>query len=91
MKDAFDLWWEWAQKPHESMLMISGDIHYPVMELSPEDRHDREKVNEASDFLGIDAQHLNRIGRRTVVCMRSPTRGRARRSRLKIHSLRLVK
>jgi hypothetical protein len=50
MKDAFDLWWEWAQKPHESMLMISGDIHYPVMELSPEDRHDREKGQRSFRF-----------------------------------------
>jgi hypothetical protein len=32
-KDAFDLWWEWATKPHESMLSIDGDIHYPIMEL----------------------------------------------------------
>jgi hypothetical protein len=47
MKDAFDLWWEWAQKPHESLLMIDADIHNPIMELSPEDRRDREKVNEA--------------------------------------------
>jgi hypothetical protein len=47
MKDAFDLWWEWAQKPHESLMMIDADIHYAVMELSPEDRRDREKVNEA--------------------------------------------
>ena len=47
MKDAFDLWWEWANKPVESSQTISGDIHYPVMELSPEDRHDRAKVNEA--------------------------------------------
>jgi hypothetical protein len=46
-KDAFDLWWEWATKPHESMLSIDGDIHYPIMELSPEDRRDRKKVNEA--------------------------------------------
>jgi hypothetical protein len=46
-KDAFDLWWERAQKPHESMLMIDADIHNPIMELSPEDRRDREKVNEA--------------------------------------------
>jgi hypothetical protein len=34
-------------KPHESMLSIDGDIHYPIMELSPEDRRDRAKVNEA--------------------------------------------
>jgi hypothetical protein len=46
-KDAFDLWREWAQKPHESLLMIDADIHYPIMELSPEDRRDREKVNDA--------------------------------------------
>jgi hypothetical protein len=24
MKDAFDLWWEWAQKPHKSFLMIDA-------------------------------------------------------------------
>ena len=47
MKDAFDLWWEWATKTPESMLMIDGDIHYAVTELSPEDRRDRDKVNEA--------------------------------------------
>ena len=47
MKDAFDLWWEWANKMPESMLMIDGDIHYAVTELSPEDRRDRDKVNEA--------------------------------------------
>jgi hypothetical protein len=46
-KDAFDLRWEWAQKPHESMLSIVGDIHRPIMKLSPEDRRNREKVNEA--------------------------------------------
>jgi hypothetical protein len=47
MKDAFDLWWEWAQKPHETSLMIDADIQLPIMELSSEDRRDREKVNEA--------------------------------------------
>ena len=47
MKDAFELWWEWAQKPHESFLMIDADIHRPIMELSPEDRRDRAKVNPA--------------------------------------------
>ena len=47
MKDAFDLWWEWVTKTPESMLMIDGDIHYAITELSPEDRRDREKVNEA--------------------------------------------
>jgi hypothetical protein len=46
-KDAFDQWWEWAEKPVESMLMIPAEIHFPVMALSPEDRRDREKVNAA--------------------------------------------
>jgi hypothetical protein len=46
-KETFDRWWEWAEKPHESLLMIDADIHRPIMELSPEDRRDREKVNEA--------------------------------------------
>jgi hypothetical protein len=27
--------------------MIDADIHNPIMDLSPEDRRDREKVNEA--------------------------------------------
>jgi hypothetical protein len=27
--------------------MIDVDIHHPVIDLSPEDRRDREKVNEA--------------------------------------------
>jgi hypothetical protein len=47
MKDAFDLWWEWAEKPPESMLMIAAELHDAVMALSPEDRRDRAKVNEA--------------------------------------------
>jgi hypothetical protein len=44
-KKPFDLWWQWAEKPHESLLMIDADIHN--LDLSPEDRRDREKVNEA--------------------------------------------
>ncbi len=46
-KDAFDRWWEWAEKPLNSMLTIDGDIHYPVTELSPEDQRNRDKNNEA--------------------------------------------
>jgi len=42
-KDPFDLWWEWAQKPHESFLMIDADIHRPIMELSPEDRREGQR------------------------------------------------
>ncbi len=47
MKDAFDRWWEWAEKPLDSLLMIPADIHEAVMALAPEDRRDRAKVNEA--------------------------------------------
>jgi len=47
MKDAFDQWWEWANKPFSDMATIPAEIHQPVMALPPEDRHDRGKVNEA--------------------------------------------
>ncbi len=47
MNDAFDLWWEWAEKDPASRLSISADIHGPVTQLSPDDRRDRAKVNEA--------------------------------------------
>jgi hypothetical protein len=46
-KDAFDRWWEWAEKPVGSYVTVPADIHNAVMELSSEDRLDREKVNEA--------------------------------------------
>ena len=52
-KEPFDLWWEWAEKPHESLLMIDADIHRPIMELSPKS----------------EVQYLSRIGRRVIVCM----------------------
>ncbi len=46
-KDAFDLWWEWAEKPVDSMLAIDAAIHDAVMALPPDERRDRAKVNEA--------------------------------------------
>ena len=46
-KDAFDLWWEWAEKPADSLLTIPAEIHDAVMALSPEERRDRATVNEA--------------------------------------------
>ena len=46
-KDGFDLWWEWAEKPVESMLTIDADIPEAVMALPPDERRDRAKVNEA--------------------------------------------
>ena len=47
-RDAFDQWWEWAEKPVQSMLTIPAVIHHAVMALSPEDRRDRGKVNDAA-------------------------------------------
>jgi hypothetical protein len=29
MKHAFDLWWQWAEKPLDSMLMIDADEGLP--------------------------------------------------------------
>jgi hypothetical protein len=46
-KDAFDLWWEWAEKPLDSPLMIDAAIHEAVMALPPDERRDRMKVNQA--------------------------------------------
>ena len=45
-KDAFELWWEWAEKPLNSMLMIDSAIHDAVMALPPNEQRDRAKVNE---------------------------------------------
>jgi hypothetical protein len=47
MMDAFDRYWQWANKPHESTLSIPADIHHAVTSLPPEARRDRAKVNEA--------------------------------------------
>jgi hypothetical protein len=44
-KDAFDLWWEWADKPLDSPLRIAAAVHEAVMALPPEERRDRAKVN----------------------------------------------
>lgn len=46
--DAYDRFRQWAEKPPESLLTISGALHHAVMSLSPEDRKDRAKVNAAA-------------------------------------------
>jgi hypothetical protein len=52
MKDAFDQFWEWADKRFESPLTIPNDLHYVVTELLNEgERHDRETVNKAVESL----------------------------------------
>jgi hypothetical protein len=45
-KDAFDLWWEWAEKPLNSPLTIDTAIHDAVSMLTPEEWLDRSLVNE---------------------------------------------
>jgi hypothetical protein len=42
-KDAFDLWWQWAEKPLDSMLTIDAAIHDAVMTLPPDERRDRAR------------------------------------------------
>jgi hypothetical protein len=46
-KDAFDLWWEWADMPVDNKPTIDAAIYDAVMALPPDERRDRDKVNEA--------------------------------------------
>jgi hypothetical protein len=34
--DAFDRFWQWADKPPESLLTIPAELHRAVMEFAPE-------------------------------------------------------
>jgi hypothetical protein len=45
--DAFDRYWEWANKPIGRRLMLDGRLYNPIMALSEEDRKDRKRVNDA--------------------------------------------
>jgi hypothetical protein len=59
-KDAFDQWWEWADKPLDSMLTIPAEMHEAVMALPPDERRDRAKVNEAvRDGIGTECPRGN--------------------------------
>lgn len=49
--DAFDRFWEWANKPLDSELTIPADLHHVVTSMPEQDRLDREKVNEAAKRL----------------------------------------
>jgi hypothetical protein len=44
MMDAYDRFWQWAEKPLES----PADLHQAVIELAPEDMRNRGKVNQAA-------------------------------------------
>jgi hypothetical protein len=41
--DAFNRFWQWANKPPESPLTIPAELHRAVMELAPENRPDRDR------------------------------------------------
>jgi hypothetical protein len=56
IKDAFDRWWEWVEKPPDSTLTIPAYLHDAVMQLPPEQRRDRRIVNEAIRLADPDAQ-----------------------------------
>ena len=45
--DAFDRWWQWARKPVESHETVPAEIHNPIMSLTEDERHDRERVYAA--------------------------------------------
>ena len=63
-KEAFDLWWEWADKPVDNKPTIDAAIYDAVMALPPDERRDRDKVNEAvREGLrrGRDERSLNRV------------------------------
>jgi hypothetical protein len=46
--DAYDRFWQWAEKSLDSFLTIPAELHHVVMTLPPEDRRDRAKVNAAA-------------------------------------------
>lgn len=46
--DAYDQFWQWAEKPLESPLTLPADLHQAVMELALEASRYRRKVNEAA-------------------------------------------
>ncbi|BBC03869.1 hypothetical protein [Bradyrhizobium elkanii] len=64
--DAFDRFWQWANKPAESPLTIPADLHRAVMELAPEDRLDRSAVNQEPPdaFSGIQGEGCFGCGQR---------------------------
>jgi hypothetical protein len=47
VKDTFDRWWEWVEKPADSPLSVPSHFHEAIMRLAPEQRRDHTTVNEA--------------------------------------------
>ena len=51
--DAFERFWQWADKPPESSLTIPAELHRAIMELAPEDGRNRAAVNQAAAHVQI--------------------------------------
>jgi hypothetical protein len=56
VKDAFDRWWEWVEKPADSTLTIPVHFHEAILGLSPVQRYDPKAVNEAIRLADPDAK-----------------------------------
>ena len=56
VKDAFDRWWEWVERPPTTKLTVPAHFHEAIAKLSPEQRRDRTAVNEAVRLENPDAQ-----------------------------------
>jgi hypothetical protein len=56
IKEAFDRWWEWVEKPADSTLAIPAHFHEAITGLLLEQRYDRASVNEAVRLADPDAQ-----------------------------------
>lgn len=46
--DAYDTFWEWAEKSLDGHVTISAELHHAVTSLPQEEQYDREKVNDAA-------------------------------------------
>ena len=62
-KDAFDLWWEWADKPVDNKPTIDAAIYDAVMALPPDERRDPPNVNEARSGCAQRAVRINTVTR----------------------------
>jgi hypothetical protein len=54
--DAFDWFWQWADKPIESPLTIPAELHRTVMALAPDERRDRELNQAVAIVANADAK-----------------------------------
>src|ERR1700693_3751434 len=80
MMDAYDRFWQWAEKPLESPLTLPADLHQAVMELAPEDRRDRGKVNQAAALVDPPRLDIGHCGAARVRRCSAPVARQAGRS-----------